>query len=1009
MKRTYVFLVLILLATSALKAQESLSQLVPERLFQTGLDLLSHQEYGAAMTRFDQFLASAPNQDIRIPDAAYYKAFCALSLYHAQGEKMILDFMGNYPSHPMAAMASYDLANYFYQGKDYSKASTYYAKVRFGSLSSAQQGTGRFRWGYSLFSQKKLLEALDQFNNIKVQAGPYGPAASYYAGFIELSEGDFNNALQDLKRAEENESYSTVVPVLITNAYYRLNQDDELLRYTSSVHDREGLMAEGEILLLEAEVLSRKGRYADALPLYESCFEKGVGKSDRGVMYRAGMAGYFTRNYDKAIGFLEQVAQATDSLGAAASYYTGLAYLNRKEKPLALIALIFAQRNATHPGIKEESAFLTSKLNYDLGKSDEAIAGFEGVLKSYPRSVHTQEIKELLSQAYINANNYNKAIEYIQSLTHRTPAVDKAYQKATLLKGQELYNREEYAAAVEMFEKSLQYPLDPRWATEAAYWSAEAYSVGRKYELAIPLYEKALAFAGPEAAIIRDTRYGLGYAHYNQQEYEPAALSFKIFVNNSNPSMPNYADGQLRYADCLYAQKSFGEALSYYRKVVQSGSPDTDYAELQSGIILSIQKEFRSAVAEFEKVVAVKDSRYADDAIFQLGQIEFEQSHYAAAVSYYTRLIKESKSNRLLPYAYTRRAAAYYNLKNYAQTSDDYITVIKDFAGHPASRDLLLPLQESLNLAGRSDEFDQYLTIFKQANPDAKGIESVEFETAKNLYFNQNYAKAIDNLGRFERDYPESVFMTEARYYQAESYYRLKDYARAGTSYHAIEAETSFQFYNKVVARIGELESRNGNLEQAIEAYQRLSVISTNKKESFTAFNGLMECYFLVAKYDSSDIYAAKIIEQGSVNVSAQNKAMLYMGKNAMARGDNDSAKDHFLATLNAARDEYGAEAKYLLAEIFFLSKDHKQCYETLLALNTEFSAYPDWVGKSFLLLADNFIASGETFQARATLQSLIDKFPRETIRVTAREKLQKIDDEEFKKREMEKADTTGR
>ena len=167
-----------------------------------------------------------------------------------------------------------------------------------------------------------------------------------------------------------------------------------------------------------------------------------------------------------------------------------------------------------------------------------------------------------------------------------------------------------------------------------------------------------------------------------------------------------------------------------------------------------------------------------------------------------------------------------------------------------------------------------------------------------------------------------------------------------------------------------------------------------------------MESHYLLAQYDSTTQYAQIILEKGNINAGAQNKASLYLGKAAMAKGDYDLAQDEFLNTLNSAQDEYGAEAKYLLGEIQYLNKQNKQCYETLISLNSDFAAYPDWVGKSFLLLADNYLAMGDSFQAKGTLNSLIDNFPQENIKVIAREKLKKITDEEVNKQKQLKADS---
>src|SRR5262249_51418154 len=158
----------------------------------------------------------------------------------------------------------------------------------------------------------------------------------------------------------------------------------------------------------------------------------------------------------------------TDSVGAYASYLLGSIYLKRNEKQLALTAFGVAKKFGKDPGMAEESLFQVAKINYDMGRADVAITEFENLLKNFPQSHHAAEVRELLSHAYVNANNYHKAIEYIEALPKRSPTVDKAYQKATFLRGVELFNKEEYAAAVSSFEKSLQYSIDPLLVLEAS-------------------------------------------------------------------------------------------------------------------------------------------------------------------------------------------------------------------------------------------------------------------------------------------------------------------------------------------------------------------------------------------------------------------------------------------------------------------------------------------------------------------------------------------------------------
>jgi TolA-binding protein len=492
------------------------------------------------------------------------------------------------------------------------------------------------------------------------------------------------------------------------------------------------------------------------------------------------------------------------------------------------------------------------------------------------------------------------------------------------------------------------------------------------------------------------------------QAYDKALFNFKEFVNKGNKSTPNYTDGLIRLADCYYVSKQYEDALATYSKASAIGSPDNDYVLLQTGSIYGIQMKYTEARKQFSSLIqSYPKSQYRDEAMFQRAQFEIEQGNYQVAAEGLTQLIKEGANSRFLPYAYMRRAASYFNLKQYDKTINDYSAVIKRFPAHPVASDALLPLQEALNIAGRSGEFAEYLALIKKANPESKGLESLEFDTGKNFYFDQQYEKAISSLNGFISAYPQSAKMLEAKYYLAESYFRLKDLDKALPYYVELSNDVNFTMGSKVVGRVAEIQFKQGKYDDAITNFHRLERTASNKKEQYNAWSGLMETFYLQARYDSADVYANIILEKGSVNASAQNKASLYLGKTAMARGDFEGAKDEFLNTLNTAQDEFGAEAKYLLAQIFYTQKEYKQCYETLVSLNKDFASYESWVGKSYLLLADNFLAMDDTFQATSTLQSLIDNFSTQQVKDEARKKLKAIEQAEaVKQKALDDADT---
>ena len=149
--------------------------------------------------------------------------------------------------------------------------------------------------------------------------------------------------------------------------------------------------------------------------------------------------------------------------------------------------------------------------------------------------------------------------------------------------------------------------------------------------------------------------------------------------------------------------------------------------------------------------------------------------------------------------------------------------------------------------------------------------------------------------------------------------------------------------------------------------------MSRNKKDQLIAYNGLLDAYYDLPKYDSANYFADQVFQNANNSTLLQHKAELYKGKIAFLQNNYEKASDYFLNVINTAQDEYGAEAQYLTGEIYYKQKKFKQSLEALFLVNKKYEAYDKWKGKSFLLIAENYVELKENFQAKATLTSIID------------------------------------
>ena len=150
--------------------------------------------------------------------------------------------------------------------------------------------------------------------------------------------------------------------------------------------------------------------------------------------------------------------------------------------------------------------------------------------------------------------------------------------------------------------------------------------------------------------------------------------------------------------------------------------------------------------------------------------------------------------------------------------------------------------------------------------------------------------------------------------------------------------------------------------------------MSISQTEILQAQAGLMDNLYKTQNYDSSIVYAKQVVNSGSKNASLVNRAGIVIGKSYLSNKDTSAAISQFMDMLNTTQDEYGAEANYNAAELFYKTKQHKQSIDKIYFLKEKFKNYKEWYYKSFLLLTDNYLAMNEIFQAKAILKSIIGK-----------------------------------
>ncbi|MFN0047782.1 MAG: tetratricopeptide repeat protein, partial [Cytophagales bacterium] len=553
--------------------------------------------------------------------------------------------------------------------------------------------------------------------------------------------------------------------------------------------------------------------------------------------------------------------------------------------------------------------------------------------------------------------------------------LNKVYQQIAFYKGVELFNEEKYKEAIILFEKSLQHDLDHETTSICHFWLAEAYSTQKKYDLAILNYQKLInsSFRAP-ANIATNAFYGLGYAHFNKQEYPKAVNNFKDYLDDAKKfaAKENICDATLRYADCLYSLKKYNEAQITYQKTIENQCPNLDYAYLQKGINLALMNKEQEAQNTLSFIRP--ESKLYYDAVYNIGLIDFENTKYNASIPLFTKVINDRNSAIYVPLALQKRAVAYNNLKQYQKTAEDYQTILSEYPTNKVAANALIGLQDALSRLGKTDLMDSVIQNYKTINPKDAQIEILEFEKAKLFYFDQNYELAVRNLQKITVDYPTSNFIADAKFYLADGYQKTKKIDLAKEMFDdVIQNHKKSTFYNRSLLKMAEIHFEEKEYSDAIINYNLLTLVNTNQKELSNAWNGLMLSYFEMKKYDSSTIYAKMLLVKGKSSIIIANRASLYMAKSALAT-DAVNTPDLLINCFNTAEDISGAEAMYLYANDLTKQKSYKLSLEILFDMVNKYVSYEKWIGDGFLLISENYVALGENYQAKATLLSIIEK-----------------------------------
>ncbi|MBU3821176.1 tetratricopeptide repeat protein [Flavobacteriaceae bacterium XHP0103] len=964
--------------------------------FQKALTLYNNQQYQASQTLFKTVRKQAEN-DVLKSDCAYYIANCAVRLNQQNADRLVEDFVAEYPTSTKRNTAFVDVADYYFVNGKFPYALKWYNKVDETSLSGKEKEKFYFNYGYSAFSandKKNAKKYLTRVENSK----EFGSQAKYYIGYMAYEGDDYEQANQYFEQVGDQERYKEKLSYYQADLNFKLGKFEEAIKLAKEQLAKGDASEVSELSKIIGESYFNLKEYEAAIPFLKAYKGKN-GKWNNVDFYQLGYAYYKQGDYESAISEFNKIIGGRDATAQNAYYHLGESYIKLGKKQEALNAFRNASQMAYDLKIQEDAWLNYAKLSYEIGNpyqpTPQVLADY---LDKYPKTGYREEIETLLIDSYITSKNYREALDLLEGKKSFENKV--AYQKVAFYRGLEVYNEGNYLEAESLFNKSLSEPRDNKYTARATFWKAETDYNLTNYDDALvgfrQFMQQALSASTPEN---KNIDYNLAYAYFKLKNYPQAAQYFNQFINKNKEDKVRLNDAYLRLGDSYFVSSDYSSAIGAYDNAISVNEMDSDYPFFQKALSAGYAGQSSKKISELEQFISkYTNSKLRDDAMYELGNSYVKANQNDKAMTVYDRLASEYRMSSFVPKGLLRQGLVYYNGNNNEQALTKFKKVATDYAGTPEAIQAVSTAKLIYIDMGRVDEYASWVRTLDFVEVTDSDLDNATYQAAEKQYLDNNTDKAIKQFNGYLNQFPNGLHVLQSHFYVAQLYYKQGLVENAAPHYKYIVETSQNEFTEEALSKLSQyhLEAKNWNA--AIPLLKRLEVEAGLPQNVVFAQSNLMKAQYQLENYNDAVAYAEKVLASSKIDNKIKSDAHVIIARSAIKLGDEAKAKTAYAKVETIATGETAAEALYYNAYFKNKEGEFEASNTSVQKLAKDYSGYKYYSAKGLVLMAKNFYALNDAFQATYILESVIQNFPEfDDVVAEAKTELAKIKAEEAK------------
>lgn len=932
-----------------------------ENLYQTKI-------YNAAQYEYAQqyFYNSSLNHSNR-EAAQFFDNIIGVILQKNHAEEGLNAFIKEYPNSAYFAKANLPLADFYLAKKDFPKALETLQKINQYQLTVEENTQYIMKLGYAKFmtgDAKGATRALEEA--YKTGDSSTKSDVAYMLGHLYYADKQIDRSFKYLDTIKDNPKYSK----LVRPYYVQLFYNDK--NYNQAIEEGKLLLNEDISTSYKAEVHKIIGEsyfmqqdYSSAYPHLKLFLESKENPTESDL-YEMGFVAAQLQKYEEAVSYYNQLINNQSSLSQNAYYQLGNAYLEINKKQEALSAFRSAYQMTYDASVQQLAHEQYAKLSYDIGNPFEAAPSvIQSYIVNYPKSNKISEMKKLLVKSYLYSGNYKETLKAIDEVSNSSPEIDKINQEVSYLLGTEEFNKGNYDAAEQFFNRSLKFNLNTEFSNRANYWLAQTYYQKNNYPSAIVRFEKLLNAAEfPEKSQLN---YDLGYSYFKSKKFDKAQEYFKNYLKNPNPSFKS--DAELRLADTYYANNQLNEAIAIYDKVEDAD----DYTLFQKGMSLGFQGNSGAKITSLKSLISkFPKSEYADDAQYEIAVAYASDDDFDNSNDYFQKVIKTSGDLDLVANAKIYTAQNYIDQNQNQKALSEFQNLANEYRNTAFASKVV---QAARPLFLKTGDVSGYENFASSAGVKIKAsdIDELNLSSAQQFYAKKDFAKAIPFYEKYLTQNPTGEGKYQAEYELGESYFQNGNPTKALLT---LQNVGNFQndYQQDAQTRIAQIYLNQGNSAEAKKYLVDLSNSSNVNIRNFANVE-LMKIFAEDKDFKNAEKFADLVLANAKNSVSVNEQAKVIKARSLMNNGKDKDAQNAYSALEKSGNTEVAAESLYAKAFYQNKAKAFKSSNETIFKLANNYASEEYWGAKALVVMAKNYIGLKDNYQASYTADQIIANY----------------------------------